>query len=486
MNLAQVLEAGRTRHPNAVAIHNRGQHLPYDRVFHDVERIAGLLVEQGLRVGDVVAVDIRRPVSHWLLLLALLRIGATSVSLTDNFAAELAALPDLKAAIVGPEPRVSATMAPVIEIDGDWLRRAPGAGGSLPEPRRAAASLGRIAFTSGTTGRAKGVRLDSGLLHARLADTGRRSLLNARSVLWCGLGPDTAYGFTATLACWLEGAAMVFPPAPEGTFGYLSAMHVNLMIASPAALAVVIRDAASGTLPPLPATTIVAGGRLPVAMRDALFGRVCTDVRVAYGSSEAGGVTLGSARGLDADPGNVGRVFADVEAEIVDERGEPVPYGQAGRLRVRSRSTASAYLGDPAGTAAHFVDGWFEPGDVGRLSAEGDLTIVGRVTDLLNVGGVKLQAGELEAAARLQDGVEDACALIDPTDGTLLIAVTGAPPTTARFGAGLRAIIPATPRFRLVWIADLPRGTMGKVDRTRLTAALADMAASGAVLLGTT
>jgi acyl-CoA synthetase (AMP-forming)/AMP-acid ligase II len=203
-------------------------------------------------------------------------------------------------------------------------------------------------------------------------------------------------------------------------------------------------------------------------------------------------VTLGDAGRLDAHPGHVGTVFPDVEAIVVDEAGRPLPPGTVGRLGVRGDAAAPGYLGDPHATARHFLDGWFFPGDIATLAADGSLTIVGRPDDSLNVGGVKLAGEDVDAAARAQDDVEDACALVLPDD-RLAVAIVGRPVDAEALAAAIRAGLPALPRFQLIALPSIPRGSMGKVNRDGLAeiveAALASPPrgplAGGVVVLGT-
>jgi acyl-coenzyme A synthetase/AMP-(fatty) acid ligase len=470
MDLARLLHSGRERFPNAVAIHHGGRHLTYARAFADVEAVAASLVRHGVRPGEIVAADIHQPMSHWVVLLALLRVGAVSVSLTDSFEGEAAALPGLSAVVCGASETRTYGAARRIHLQADWLRAPPGAEATLPAVAEAERSLGRICFTSGTSGRPKAIELSSDLLGARLAGTARRTCLDTRSVLWCGLGPDTAYGFTATLAAWLEGAAVVFSGTGKGAHRHLAGRHVNLVVASPAALAALIKDVAPGA-PRLEGRVIVAGGRLAVPLRDQIVARLCEDVFVAYGSSEAGGVAFGSARKLDLHPGRVGRLYPDVEAAVVGEDGAPLPAGAEGRLRVRTGASATGYLNDPVATAAHFEGGWFQSGDAAVLAADGSLTIVGRPASILNLGGVKLSADELDAVARDGAGIDDACAVVldgDADGQRLAILIAGGVGDPGEVAARLRSHFPALPRFLLVSVAAIPRGSMGKVNRAEL------------------
>lgn len=455
--------------------------LTYDRVVEDADRIAGKLVELGIAPGDFVGVHVRQPVTHWMVTLGLMRIGAVSLSLTDNAPNELAALPRMSAVIcgAGEEGAFPETLWR-FAVTRDWLERPRPAADALVSPQAAARTVGRICFTSGTSGRPKAILLDAGLLGARLAGTAPRHGIDGASVLWCGLGPDTAFGFTATLATWLEGGTVFLAGGGGGAFAQMHARGVNRLIASPAAVAPLIRDAHASGLAPLDAPAIVAGGRLSVELRDRIRAHVCTQVMVAYGSSEAGGVTVGDAAALDTHPGGVGTVFADVEVEVTDARGTPLPPGTEGQLRVRTVSTVPGYLNDDAASAAFsaacFDGGWFRPGDTAALSGSGALTLLGRTAQVLNLGGVKVPAEDLEARLCALDDVDDACAFQVTRGGAdpeLVVVVVARPGAAEALGPAIRSALPRLPAFRVFRAETLPRGAMGKIRKHKVAGAVA-------------
>ena len=477
MNLAEVLRKGQQEYRHAIAISQGPTSLTYGQVYRDVERIAAHLAEDGVRPGQVIAVDLQRPISHWIVLLALMRIGTTTISLTNQHEVEAAAVPNLSAVVKSADDiRDYPDGVRQIELGRDWLQTDTQCEFELPSPQDAALMTGRVCFTSGTAGKPKAIVLSADQLFARLSDTARRTLINARSILWCGLGPDTAYGFTAVMATLAEGGMVVFARGGQADFQVLYDHKVNLVVASPAALGSLLRDAQNTSLPPLRCAAIVAGGKLPVALRDAVKARLCLDVFVAFGASEVGGITLGDSDGLDEHPGFVGRVFDDIDVQIVNNFGQELPPGSAGQLRVRSPSSVSAYLNDAAATAQHFDAGWFVSGDLARISAGRVLTILGRQVDTLNLGGVKLAADEIDAAARKQRGVEDACAVVMPSQTApyLALVIVGEVPSGEAFAEAMREKLPGLARFVLIVVAALPRGSMGKLNREALAATLAD------------
>jgi acyl-coenzyme A synthetase/AMP-(fatty) acid ligase len=476
-NLAALLRAGASSHPEKIAFTEGGLDVPYGKFAQDIAVLAGQLVAHGIGAGDLVGVHIPRQAAHCALILALMRLGAVSVSLTSRHRDEIETLPSLSAllCVPGKAPAYPRSLR-LIEVDSDWLSPVRQSAG-LPEERTAASSIGRICFTSGSSGAPKAILLDAETLTHRLGGTAARSCIGAHTVLWCGLGIDTAYGFTATLATWMAGGNVLFATKREDILNG----GVNLVIASPAALQALLRPSGGAETSVvaggrIDGTVIVAGGRLSITLRDAVLRDLCSDVRVAYGSSEAGGVTLGDARDLDLHPGIVGQVFPDLEVEIVDATGTRVPADAPGRLRIKTRNAATAYLRDPVATAEHFKDGWFYPGDVAMLRSDGLLAVLGTPSQVVNVGGIKLSPEEIETAVRRQPGITDACTVLLPrTDGSIRLAIAVAAARTAfpDLPPAIRKALPDLPPFSVVAVSAIPRNSMGKVNREEFSRLLA-------------
>jgi acyl-coenzyme A synthetase/AMP-(fatty) acid ligase len=468
MNLADPLGYAATAYPNGVAVEYKNLRLTYRRLRHDVELIASQLHEIGVRQGEVVGVHVTQSLAHWIALLALMRLGAVSVSLTNGHKAEIQRLPELSRIVATKSTQLEVPQSvAVIHMDKSWLTDArpfP----SLPDAELCGRSAGRIFFTSGASGTPKAILLDAETLGRRLSGTAQKSRIHTRSTLWCGLGPDAAYGFTATIAAWMSGANVCLSGARDELYGDLTRIGVNLIIASPAALQSVLISAKDKFGAPLDGQIIVAGGRLTGRFRDLVRQKLGSDVLIAYGSSETGGVTLADATMVDDHPGRVGHVFPDVRVEIVDESDETVAPGEAGYIRIRTGNSATGYLNDPAGSAAHFKKGWFYPGDQGSLSSDSTLTLLGRPVDILNIDGVKVAATEIDAAACTKTGVVDACAVSLPTEigvSRLAIAVVAEPEALVGLAEHVRAAHPSLPQFAIVPVTSIPRSSMGKVDR---------------------
>ncbi len=176
-------------------------------------------------------------------------------------------------------------------------------------------------------------------------------------------------------------------------------------------------------------------------------------------------------------PGSVGTPVAYADVRLVDTAGAPVARGEAGEVQVRSPAVTPGYWGDEAQPFTE--DGWLRTGDVGRMDAEGYLTVGGRAVDLIIRGGVNIYPGEVERALLATGQLADAAAVGVPSavaGQNVAAAVVAAPGQQVDVGALQRSVrdqlgAHAVPRPLRVYDA-LPRNANGKVDKRALTAQL--------------
>jgi acyl-CoA synthetase (AMP-forming)/AMP-acid ligase II len=215
----------------------------------------------------------------------------------------------------------------------------------------------------------------------------------------------------------------------------------------------------------------LGGGRLPLALRDEALQRMCAQITLGCGSTEAGTIARGDASLIERHPGAVGFVRDTVKVQIVNAHDQPLPFGQPGIVRIASPVMVHAYvLGSEAG-AASFRDSWFYPGDEGVLEADGFLAILGRIGDVLNIGGMKMSVADLETALDGLAGVKDHCVLVLKLDNEDRLAVVVAHDDEmdkAELHRWIDARIPTRLPFTLVNIPSIPRNDMGKVAKQEL------------------
>ncbi|MFN0132591.1 MAG: class I adenylate-forming enzyme family protein [Phycisphaerales bacterium] len=213
-----------------------------------------------------------------------------------------------------------------------------------------------------------------------------------------------------------------------------------------------------------------AGAPLPERVADAFADRFGVRVAQLYGSTEVGSVTFGEAH----ERGGVGLSLAGVSLRVLDpdDAARALPTGTEGHVAIRSPSMLSGYVdGD-----APIVDGHFLTGDLGRIDAAGRLTITGRLKLLVDVGGLKVNPLEVEAALSRHPAVAE-CAVgperVSETLTRLRAYVVARPGASDATAADLRAFlrellashkIPRTFDFRPA----LPKSSTGKVLRQKL------------------
>jgi cyanophycin synthetase len=217
-------------------------------------------------------------------------------------------------------------------------------------------------------------------------------------------------------------------------------------------------------------------GASPVSdyLREKIYRKLSGHFIVSFGANECGQISVASTETSVKNPGSVGFPAVGTEVEIVDDRGNPLANGNVGNLKVRTPCMADGYMGDPEATKLAFVDGWFYPGDLAKLTPEGELIHYGRSDQMMIFNGINIYPAEIENMVLSFPGVREALAF--PLRSTVhqdvpvcailvqdrlkfdLSALTGF--LDARLGV-------KSPK-KVAILAEIPRDPRGKVIRTAL------------------
>lgn len=354
--------------------------------------------------------------------------------------------------------------------------------------------LAAILYTSGTTGRSKGAMLTHGnlLSNAEVLKTywGWRTPAQGGDVLLHPLPIFHVHGlFVAIHAALLNGSPMLWlnkfdPKAvierlPRATVFMGVPTLYTRMLAEPS-----LTQAVCGHM------RLFISGSAPLLLETFKEWQTRTGHTILerYGMSETIMLTSnpcqGDARHLDAQGqaltlrkgGTVGFPLPGVGLRVVGDHGEPVEVGDIGGIQVRGPNVFKGYWRMPEKTAEEFTaDGWFKTGDVGRVDAQGYVTIVGRSKDLIISGGYNVYPAEIEGYINELPGVAESAVVgvPHPDFGEVGVAVL-----TVRSGAtvdpdAVLAQLKATlANFKIpkkcVVVPELPRNTMGKVQKNLL------------------
>jgi acyl-coenzyme A synthetase/AMP-(fatty) acid ligase len=217
----------------------------------------------------------------------------------------------------------------------------------------------------------------------------------------------------------------------------------------------------------------VGGATTPATLILASRAMICPNVVGVYGSTEAGLVSQTPAALLHAQPDAAGFIVPGVTVRIVDEFGQPAVPGVEGVVQIRTPHMIDHYIGDEEATAAAFKDGWFLPGDLGVMGADGLLRITGRTDEMINAGGVKLSPALVDDFLLTQPGVKDAATFAfrqtGRADQVWAAIVAGESfDEAALLNAALARLNSRAP-VRLIKLAEIPRNAMGKPMRQKLS-----------------
>ncbi|MEW2398267.1 AMP-binding protein [Streptomyces sp. NPDC046862] len=338
-----------------------------------------------------------------------------------------------------------------------------------------------IAFTSGTSGRPKGVALTHDNLHGSMAGAlARLPFGEDDTALVCTPLAHVAVLGGLPQCTWARRGTVVLAPRfdPDLFFDLVRDHRVTCAFAVPAMSALLARHPRfdGGDVDTL--RWILSGGSPAQTGTRELFRARGIGVVNSYGLTEtSAGVTYSAP---DAPAASTGSPVPQVELTVVDAAASLAPAGTPGEVWVRGPSVAAAYWTAAGPVPVTDAEGWFHSGDRGRLDAEGRLEVVGRVKDTIITGGENIDPAEVEnALADLPGVVEIAVSgTPDPVWGEIvtafLVCEDGEPSLDdVRAHLDGRLTRHKWPR-RLRVVAALPRGATGKLQRQRLHSLLDD------------
>lgn len=457
--------------PDALALVGVDGRWSFAELERAVSAVASRLRALGIGPRQLVVTDLP-PSDDWIVTLALFRIATRTLSFAGaGSATGLTA----DALLTRPgEQRLDARQ--VVAIDRLWIEQAIADAEQEPDdvaptvlyPRDDA--IARVILTSGTTGSPRGVELSLRAIEHRLANlhrywTDARVEVNLMTL-------STTGGFHTALAALQHGSPFLAVDIADERFITVAAeARVQVLCGSPVQVGQTLRllRASGQTLPQL--AEVRLAGALPTAgLLEAIAQQLSVPVRGVYGSTEGGGVTMRMLH-LGGELSDVGRPIAGVELDIVDEGGASVPRGESGDVRYRSPGLASGYT--TVDDEQSFRNGWFYPGDRGRITAGGTLVIEGRTAEIVNVGGVKIDPAMIDAAVEGFPGVIDAATfVIEQVPGIPELGLAVVADTSCDLRALdrlLRQRLPGKHPTVYGQVSVIPRNRMGKVERGRLT-----------------
>lgn len=341
---------------------------------------------------------------------------------------------------------------------------------STPAPSALSAPL--VLYTSGTTGLPKGVPITHAAIHACLDGLADAWAWTPDDVLVHGLPLHHVHGLVLGVLGPLHvGSGLHHTGRP--TPGAYAAAGGSLYFGVPTVWSRVASDHASARALRRARLLVSGSAALPAPVFDALLVQCGQAPVERYGMTETL-ITLAARAGDPRLRGSVGRPLPGIEVRVLDDDGDECPAGAVGALQIRGVSVFDGYLHLPHATAASFTaDGWFRTGDVAEVDSQGRWRIVGRAaTDLIKSGGYRVGAGEVEDALLSHPSVAEAAVIGAPDDdlGQRIVAfVVADDMNEAELITHVATTLSWHKRPRsVVFVDELPRNAMGKVDKSRL------------------
>jgi non-ribosomal peptide synthetase-like protein len=453
------------RYPHNIAVICGESQLTYMQLDRRANRLARLLLQRGLREGQTVGIYMERSVNTYIAILAVLKAGGAFVPLDPSFPAERVAFiaedASLQELITTTTMRENTRALPcrVLELDEarGMLAHQPS---TDPGIRVGPTSLCYIIYTSGTTGRPKGV----GISHANIANFLGviPSIYGVKSTDRVYQGMSTAFDFSVEeiWPTWIAGATLVAGPTDSQRLGHGLTMflidhQISVLYCVPTLLATIDQDV------PTVRTLLVGGEACPPDLVRRWY-RSGRRILNTYGPTETT-VTATWCELFPDRPVTIGNPLPTYHIYILDENLRPVERGKSGEICIGGRGVGLGYINRPDLTKSKFIDNpipiertlvprLYRSGDLGRVTASGEIEYLGRIDTQVKIRGYRIELSEIEAVMREDEGVENVVVAPRMQDGVVqdLVAYVTLTHRGARTGeSDLRDRLYASLRDRL-------------------------------------
>lgn len=463
-----------TETPDQLALISLRSRLTYKQLHRICSQTARKLSKLGIKSGDVVGVQ-GQPEITVVLWLALMQLGAASLHVNTN---TLRAFEEHGDFVIVDNGFTKLRHKNLITIEPDFFETI-----DAVRPLDEVAKLGkddlvRVVFSSGTTGVPKGVPFTVETFLARV-ESARLNWIPVQPFMSL-LGPETVSGFQTVFAQLFSGNTCFLSHDEPGNWTLILTNQVKAIKTSPAKLADLIRSRQLNIASSQPASPLeliqVAGSLLSKSLAsstETTFGLTPTYL---YGSTEVGTVARGK---FDSKtPNMVGQVISEVNLEIVDDQGRQVSSGVSGFLRIRREKMPTGYWQESQTGFSGFRGDWFYPGDHGHINADNKLVIEGRVDDVTNSGGTKVNLAQLDQVLGDIKEVSDVATFEftgDFDEKLLGMAYCSDMPIETHEIERLAGLMtPGTKFNAFLRLDSLPRNNLGKVQRKQITELIED------------
>jgi long-chain acyl-CoA synthetase len=437
MLVSDILEQAFRNHPDKPAVWYKGRWKSYRELRTEADQVAAFLIEAGVKPGERVALLLENSFEYVCAHFGILKAGAVDVSLNTELKAEglhellldceakaliadtrllrgsmeaLNGLPELQHVLLD-QPIEGQSSLPASVGTRAWPDMMPAERARVHMPERMDDDLASLVYTSGVTGRPKGVMLSH-----------RNLVSNARSVVqYLGLGPQDRvmvvlpfyyiFGRSLLYTHLLSGGSLVIDNRfayPVAILNTMQEQAVTCLAGVPTTYSILLNrsDLRARTFPHL-RLVAQAGGGMSKDMQKAVA-EVFHPARlfVMYGATEAAPrLTYVEPEMLPRKWGSIGRAIPGMEVVVADDKGRRLPPHIQGEIAARGPSIMMGYWKDPEGTAQVLRHGYYFTGDLGVADEDGYIFLTGRARDMIKTGGNRVSAKEIEDVVSSIPGV---------------------------------------------------------------------------------
>lgn len=495
--LATLLPRQAAAFPDKMAFEDRSRAITYAALATQVGALAGQYRALGLGPGGVVGVWLPNSVDWIVAVLAAIRAGGIAVPIAFDAKPEEMAYrvtdagiailvtrgekADAVEALAGDRPETLI----LTDLDGtqpdgvsDFAALCAAPVDDLPADDIDATSM--IVYTSGTTGKPKGVKLTT------------RSMLWVNAACWApivNLGPDDrvlsplplfhSYALNFSVLSILANGASEYIMEKFSTreaMDLLEQGEFTIMPGVPTMFHYLMLAAAEEGRNPFHSVRrcVSAGAIMPSTLNGAFEERFGIELLDGYGITETSTMVTMNWPGAARMLGSCGLPLPGLAVRLVDAEDHDVPFGAEGELIVRGPNVMQGYHGKPEATEAALKAGWYRTGDLARRDAAGYLTITGRLKELIIRGGQNIAPAEVEETIQTMAGIRD-CAVVGVSHETLgevpvafVVAEGDLPTLQSVRDFCARKLSSYKLPHDVVAVAEIPRTGSGKIMRFRL------------------
>ena len=503
------------RYPEKVALVEAGtkRSITYRELLVQVDRIADMLFEHGIRKGDRVAVAHRNSINVVATNFGLYKLGAvcipmnfmvtkpeeliyilkdsgakavvTQAEFIRHYVKILPELPELKTIFTTDEIPLSAKDCPIVEKFWEQVEKST-FHEETANPSAGLEDLAFILYTSGTTGLPKGAMLTHGNLASNVISCAQIFKITDDDVFLCLLPMFHSFAWTACviIPMYLNLKVVIVANIMPASH-WLSAMgaeKVTVILAVPQIYAVLSKEA-KGLKQlylrfwPFKNVRFAVSGAAPLTqdIKDRFEKKIGVPILEGYGLTETSPVVSVNTEELQKIK-SVGPAIPAVSVIVLDEDGKEMPRNKEGELCIKGPNVFKGYLGNEKATRDAFTeDGWFKTGDIGVIDDDGFIFIKDRKKDMIIIKGLKVFSAQVEAVICEHPAIEE-CAIIGVPDGRggefikcYAVKKEGAQITDAEFNKFLKTHLDNYKRPRLFeFVEELPKNALRKVLKREL------------------